>query len=149
MRFMGLDVGDRRIGVAISDETGTIASPRETLTRSGNVKDLDHLLSLAEREGVREIVVGMPYSLDGSLGPQARKVERFIEAMRAQTDIPVTTWDERFSTISAEEVLIESNIRRSKRRQTVDRVAAAIILRRFLDARQQNASAAADEVTSS
>ena len=137
MRLMGLDVGDKRIGVALSDEGALIASPRETLERKGNRKDIAHLLELAAREDVSEILIGMPLSLDGSAGPQAEKVSRFVEALKAETEIKVTTWDERLSTVAAERVLIEGDMSRAKRKKTIDRVAAAVILQGYLDSRQQ------------
>lgn len=136
MRFMGLDVGDKRIGVALSDEGALIASPRETLERRGNRKDIAHLLDLARREEVSEILVGMPWKLDGSSGPQAEKVSRFVEALRAATSIPINTWDERLSTIGAERAMIEADVSRAKRRGALDRVAAALILQSYLDARR-------------
>jgi putative Holliday junction resolvase len=136
MRFMGLDVGDKRIGVALSDESALIASPRETLERRGNQKDIAHLLELARREEVSEILVGMPLKLDGSTGPQADKVSRFVEALRAASPIPITTWDERLSTVGAERAMIEADVSRAKRRGAVDRVAAALILQSYLDAKR-------------
>jgi putative Holliday junction resolvase len=136
MRLLGLDVGDKRIGIAVSDETALIASPRETLERKGNKKDITHLLELARREEVSEILVGMPWKLDGSSGPQAEKVSRFVEALRGSTDIPITTWDERLSTVGAERAMIEADVSRAKRRGAVDRVAAALILQSYLDARR-------------
>ncbi|HEY7696979.1 MAG TPA: Holliday junction resolvase RuvX [Vicinamibacteria bacterium] len=136
MRFMGLDVGDKRIGVALSDESALIASPRETLERRGNRKDIAHLLELARREEVSGILVGMPLMLDGSTGPQADKVSRFVEALRAATSIPITTWDERLSTVGAERAMIEADVSRAKRRGAVDRVAAALILQSYLDAKR-------------
>jgi putative Holliday junction resolvase len=136
MRFMGLDVGDKRIGVAVSDESALIASPRETLERRGNQKDIAHLLELARREEVTEILVGMPLKLDGSAGPQAEKVSRFVEALRAASAIPITTWDERLSTVGAERAMIEADVSRAKRRGAVDRVAAALILQSYLDAKR-------------
>jgi len=141
MRFLGLDVGDKRIGIAVSDETALIASPRETLERSGNKKDIAHLLELARREEVSEILVGMPWKLDGSSGAQAEKVARFVEALRAATEIPIVIWDERLSTVGAERAMIEANVSREKRRGTVDRVAAALILQSYLDARRANEAA--------
>jgi putative Holliday junction resolvase len=138
MRLMGLDVGDKRIGIALSDEGALIASPRETLERSGNRKDIRYMLDLARREEVSEIVVGMPFSLDGSLGPQAHKVERFVEALKAETDIRVTTWDERLSTVSAERALLEGDVSRAKRKKTIDRVAAALILQGYLDSKRES-----------
>jgi putative Holliday junction resolvase len=137
MKLMALDVGEKRIGIALSDESGLIASPRETLERKGARKDIAHILELASREGVAEIVVGLPVSLDGTLGPQAEKVNRFVEALRASTAVSVSTWDERFSTVSAERALIEADVSRAGRRGTVDRVAAALFLQSYLDARRQ------------
>ena len=134
---MGLDVGDKRIGVALSDEGALIATPRETLERKGNRKDIAHLLELAAEEDVSEILIGMPLSMDGTTGPQAEKVSRFVEALKAETEIKVTTWDERLSTVEAERVLIEGDMSRAKRKKTVDRVAAAVILQGYLDSRQQ------------
>lgn len=136
---MGLDVGDRRIGIALSDESLLIASPRETLERRGNARDIAHLLDLARREDVSEIVVGMPLSMDGEAGPQAEKVGRFVEALQSSTEITVTTWDERLTTVSAERALLEADMSRSRRRGTVDRVAAALILQSYLDFRRTRA----------
>lgn len=138
MRLMGLDVGDKRIGIALSDETALIASPRETLERRGNRRDIAHLLDLARREEVSEIVAGMPFSLDGSQGPQVQKVERFIEALKAETDLPITMWDERLTTVGAERALLEGNVTRAKRKQTIDKVAAALILQGYLDSKRQS-----------
>jgi putative Holliday junction resolvase len=136
MRFLGLDVGDKRIGIAVSDYGALIASPRETLERKGTRKDVAYLLDFARREEISEIVAGMPWNLDGSTGPQAEKVLRFVEALRAETDIPVHIWDERLSTVGAERALIEADVSRAKRRGAVDRVAAALILQSYLDARR-------------
>ena len=132
---MGLDVGDKRIGVALSDEGAVIATPKQTLERRGNRKDIEHLLELARSEDVVEILVGMPLSLDGSEGPQAKKIGRFIEALRAATELTVTSWDERFTTVSAERALLEADMSRVKRKQTIDKVAAALILQGYLDSR--------------
>lgn len=136
MRFMGIDLGDKRIGIALSDEGAVIASPMETLPRQGNRKDIARLLEIAGREDVGVILVGLPLSLDGSEGPQAKKVGRFVEALRAETTLPVTTWDERLSTVTAEQVLIEADVSRAKRKQRIDQVAAAVILQSYLDTRQ-------------
>ena len=137
MRLMGLDVGDRRIGVALSDEGAIIASPHSTIERRGEKKDVLQLAEMARREEVSEILVGMPFSLDGSMGPQAEKVGRFVEALRGATAIPVTTWDERLTTVSAERALLEADVSRAKRRLVIDRVAAALILQSYLDARRE------------
>ncbi len=135
---MGLDVGDKRIGIALSDETALIASPKETLERRGNRKDIAHLLELARREDVSEIVAGLPFTLDGSEGPQAQKVERFIDALKAETDLPITMWDERLTTVGAERALLEGNVSRAKRKQRIDKVAAALILQGYLDSKRND-----------
>lgn len=135
MRFMGLDVGDKRIGIALSDEAGLIASPRDTLHRNGLETDIDSLIELARNEDVGEILVGMPISMDGSEGPQAKKVARFIHALSEHSEIPVVPWDERLTTVAAERALLEGNVSRGKRRKVIDKVAAAYLLQGYLDYR--------------
>ncbi len=130
---MGLDVGDKRIGVALSDEGAVLATPRETMVRQSNKKDIARLLDLAQKQQVGEILVGMPYFLDGSSGPQAEKVSRFVDALRAGTEIPVTVWDERLTTVAAEEILAENGVPSAERRAVIDKVAAAVILQSYLD----------------
>ena len=130
---MGLDIGDKRIGIALSDADGLIASPKDTLNRKGTKKDVISLITLAQREQVDAILVGMPISLDGSYGPQAKKVERFIKALREPSNMEVIPWDERMSTIAAEEVLQHSNLSPSRRKMAIDKVAAACILQWYLD----------------
>lgn len=134
---MGLDVGDKRIGIAFSDEGGVIASPRDTLHRDGLTKDLDQLAEMASRESVGEILVGMPVSMDGSHGPQAKKVMKFIQALGEKTDIPVIPWDERLTTVAAERVLLEGDVSRKRRRHIIDKVAAAYMLQSYLDFQSQ------------
>lgn len=135
-RFLGLDVGDRRIGVALSDESATLAGGLETLERVGPKKDVRTVADLAREHAVVEIVVGLPKSLDGSLGPQAQKVLEFIEALRARVKVPVVLWDERFTTLMAQQVLIEADVSRRKRRDFVDKVSAVLILQNYLDYRK-------------
>lgn len=133
---MGLDFGEKSIGIAISDEGGSIASPRETLRRSGLERDLSRLTELAREEGVEEILVGMPLTLDGTEGPQAQKVTGFVRALRAKCGIPVRPWDERLTTVAAERALIEGNVSRARRKKVIDQVAAAVLLQSYLDYRQ-------------
>ena len=135
MRIMGLDFGDRSIGIALSDEAGLIASPRDTLRRSSLEKDLGWLTELAREEGVEEILVGMPLSLDGSEGPQAKKVTAFIDALQQYSGLHVLPWDERLTTVAAERALIEGNVSRARRRKIIDQVAAAVMLQGYLDYR--------------
>lgn len=142
MRYLGLDVGDRRIGVALSDETATLATGLDTLERVGPKKDANAVVALAQRHDAAEIVVGLPRSLDGSVGPQAEKVLEFMQSLRARTRIPVVPWDERFTTLMAQQALIEADVSRARRRSVVDKVSAVLILQSYLDYRKLTASAA-------
>ena len=127
-RILALDVGEKTIGIALSDETGTFAFPGKTIQRSeGYRKDMIALRSLVESESVAEIVVGMPYMMDGSLGIQAEKAERFVEQLGRYVRIPIHTQDERLSTFEADQILIAADCRRSKRKQVIDSVAASVI----------------------
>lgn len=139
MRVLGLDVGDRRIGVALSDETGLIASPLPTIERVGPRKDLKAVAALARQHGARAIVVGLPRRLDGGIGPQAEKVQEFAEALRPVAQVPVSYWDERMTTAMAERALIEGDVSRGKRKGVVDQVAAVLILQNWLDAQPRAA----------
>jgi len=137
MRYMGLDVGDKRIGIALSDEGGVIASPKETFYRDGLMRDIDRLVEMASNAGVGEILVGMPVSMDGSIGPQAQKVMKFIHTLSEKADIPVVPWDERLTTVAAERVLLNGDVSRKRRRHVIDKVAAAYMLQGYLDFQSQ------------
>ena len=141
MRFMGLDVGDKRIGIAMSDAEGLIASPRDTLRRDALERDIDRLVELARSEEVGEFLVGMPISMDGSHGPQAKKVAKFIHVLTERSGMPVVPWDERLTTVAAERALLEGNVSRAKRRHVIDKVAAAYMLQSYLDYRSQKQAA--------
>jgi putative Holliday junction resolvase len=138
-RRLGLDVGDVRIGMALSDEGGILASGLPTFERIGPRQDLRAVRDLVRRHEVAEVVVGLPRRLDGSLGPQAQKVLAFVEGLKSEVDVPVTTWDERLTTVQAERTLREGGASRKKRRDSVDQVAAVLILQSFLDARAAGA----------
>ena len=149
MKIMGLDVGDRRIGIALSDDEGVIALPRETLKRESTSKDVDRLAALALKEAVGRIVVGLPISLDGTEGPQAKKTRGFIASLSGRTAVPVDTWDERLTTVAAERSLLESDVSRARRRDVVDQVAATLMLQSYLDCRRarENQESATTERT--
>lgn len=136
MRVLALDFGERRIGVAFSDPTRMLASPLTTLTRGRGGSDVEEVLRLAAENDVLEIVVGMPVSLSGRMGPQAYRVARFVDALRRATDIPVLTADERYSTVQAERSLRESGVEPSRDRARVDAAAAAVILQSYLDSKR-------------
>ncbi len=134
VRVLGLDYGTRRIGVAVSDALGLTAGPLQTLD-AGDPDLGDRLAALVGELGVDRIVVGLPVSLDGTEGPAARAVRQFAEQVSEATGIPVELYDERFSTVTAERMLIEAGLRRQRRRQARDRVAAAVFLQAYLDRR--------------
>ena len=133
MRVLALDVGEKRIGVALSDPTGLIATPNTTIHRGGEAADIDAMLSLAAEHGVEEIVVGLPLTLAGRVGPQARRVTRFVDALADRASVPVKTVDERYSTVEAERMMREAGARPSRDKAAVDAAAAAVILQGYLD----------------
>lgn len=139
MRAMALDVGSKTIGIALSDAEGTIAQAREVLRRQGNVADAAAICTRAVELEVERLVVGLPLELDGSVGHRARLVERFVAVLEAalaerELGIGIERWDERFSTAAAERTLLEADLSRAKRKQTIDAVAAQFILQGWLDA---------------
>jgi len=133
-RLMGVDAGTVRVGIALSDELGVMARPAATIPRRGDRGTAEAIRDLAREAGVDRIVVGLPLSMAG--GEQASSVDarRLAEAIRVATGLPVVTWDERLTTAAAERSLIESGVRRERRREIVDQVAAAVLLQGFLDA---------------
>ena len=133
---MGLDYGDRRIGVALSDPLGLTARPLLTLTRQSGRDDLARLAGLAREHEVRRIVIGLPLAMDGSRGERVRLTEVFMERVRRATGLPVEAWDERLTTVQAERTLLEADTSRRRRRQVIDQVAAVILLQSWLDARR-------------
>ncbi|HET8759897.1 MAG TPA: Holliday junction resolvase RuvX [Nitrospiria bacterium] len=134
-RMLALDVGDRRIGVAVSDELGITAQGVTTIHRRSWAADLAEIARLVEHWDAETILVGWPLTLQGTVGPRARIVQDFIARLGKMVRVPITTWDERFTTATAERVLIDADVSRARRRQVVDKAAATIILQDFLDAR--------------
>jgi putative Holliday junction resolvase len=132
-RIMGLDVGEKTIGIALSDELGFTAQPHQTLKRKGEDEDLRVLRILLDERGISTVVVGLPKNMDGSIGRQARKVAAFAEKIETVLDVPVVHSDERLSTVAAERVLIQADLSRAKRKRHVDKLAAAVILQGYLD----------------
>jgi putative Holliday junction resolvase len=130
---MGLDIGEKRIGVALSDPLGIMASALTVVERRTDEAAIDEIIGLARENEVERIVVGLPRSLDGSLGRQARVVQDFVELLKSRTSIPVITWDERLSTVAAERALLEAGTKRDQRKRHRDAVAAAFILQGYLD----------------
>ena len=141
MRVMGLDGGDRTIGVAISDALLITAQGKETIFRQSLKQDIDRLIELINEYQVTKIVSGMPYNMNGSIGPQGEKTKQFIDKLekkliysdRISGKIEIEYWDERMTTLSATRMLIEADMRREKRKEVVDKLAATLILQGYLD----------------
>jgi putative pre-16S rRNA nuclease len=140
-RVLAIDLGTKRIGIALSDPTAMIATPLETITGAGGRRAAERVADLCRRHDVAAVVVGWPRNMDGSRGPAARQAEAFAERLRTALSVPVELWDERLSTAAAERALIEADVRREERRRSRDRVAAAVILQGYLDARRAAAGA--------
>ena len=136
-RVLGLDVGERRIGVAISGGAGLLATPYTTIQRRSQPQDIATIVRVAQEEMVGQIIVGVPLSLDGSVGPQAERTMAFFEALKAASPVPVKTWDERFSSAEAEQRLREAGISPSRNRGRLDASAAAVVLQAYLDTQHQ------------
>ena len=138
--MLALDVGNRRIGLAVCDSGESLATPIATIEHTSHARDIEAVLAAAAERRVERIVVGMPLSLSGEMGPQALKVARFIEKLAARTDIPVEAVDERYSTAEARRLMAEAGNGRPKERGRVDAAAAAVILQSHIDSRRSAAS---------
>lgn len=134
MRILGLDVGERTIGVAVSDELGWTAQGVETIRRQSLEHDFARLLQLIEQYQVTEIVVGLPRNMNGTIGPRGESCQRFARELAERTALPVRLWDERLTTMAAEKMLIAADVSRKKRKRVIDKMAAVMILQGYLDA---------------
>ena len=144
-RIMALDVGKVRVGVALTDPLGYTAQPLLTLWRKSRGEDLRSLLRLIRKHDVTEIVVGNPLHMSGDVSPWAAKVHEFAEDLRKRSGLPVQLWDERLSSVAAHEILDEAGHDQQNRKHVIDQVAAAVILRDWMETRQQAATRAALE----
>ena len=135
-RILGLDVGDRRVGVALSDELGLTAQPVFTLTRKNRRHDLGSLARLVRKYACTQVVVGNPLYMSGDVSPQALKAQAFAQDLEKETGLAVTLWDERLSTTEAHRHLDAAGHLPGKRREVIDQVAAVLILQSFLDSRR-------------
>ena len=136
MRALGIDLGSKRIGIAVSDRSGTIASPLTVLQRSGSTRrDHQAIAVLAAEEEAELLVVGLPLNMNGSMGPAAQAAVTEAEALATVVGVPVITFDERRTTVTADRALMEARIGAKDRRKYVDKVAAAVMLQTWLDSR--------------
>jgi putative Holliday junction resolvase len=131
--ILGLDVGDVRIGAAISDELGFAAHPLCTITRKNRKTDLAAICDLINTHQVEAVVIGLPLMLSGEIGIQAEKVQKFANRLKQEARIPIHLWDERLTTVEAEDILRDAGKPRNKRRQVIDQVAAVLILDEYLN----------------
>ncbi len=132
-RLLGFDVGEKTIGLALSDTTLAIATPLETLRRGKFAADAEKLGAIIVRQGVGGCVIGLPINMDGSEGPRAQSVRAFAHNLAQRIDLPITFWDERLSTAAVTRGMIEADLSRARRAELVDKAAAAYILQGFLD----------------
>ena len=136
MRILAIDIGDRRIGVAVSDPTGLLARPFTIIQRKDAGHDIQAISELVREHGAGRVIAGLPLSLDGNAGPQAEKVRRFVDKLTTSLNIPVELRDERFSTAAVHEQRLEAGAGKKKRRAPDDAEAAAVILQGYLDERK-------------
>jgi putative Holliday junction resolvase len=140
MVVLALDVGEARIGLATSDPTGTLATPRGVVRRRSTAAAIAAIARVVDETAASAVVVGLPISLDGSLNAQARRIQAFAERLRAQVRVPVMYWDERLSTVTAAEALRAAGVRPERIAERIDAAAAAVILQDYLDHQRQIAS---------
>lgn len=133
---MGLDVGDKTIGVALSDPMFLLAQAKETIKRKKASADIQRLVELIKENDVNLIVVGLPKNMNNTIGPQSMKVMSFVDLLKKQTDIEIVYQDERMTTIQSESVLIDMKVRRENRKEYIDKIAASFILQTYLDRRK-------------
>ncbi|MFW5981583.1 MAG: Holliday junction resolvase RuvX [Halanaerobiaceae bacterium] len=136
MRKMGLDYGDKTIGVAISDKLGWTAQNKGVIKRKNLSDDFLELKEYIDKYQIDEIIVGLPVNMDGTMGKRVDKTRQFINFLEKRLNIPIKLWDERLSSKQAEKILLEADISRAKRKKLIDQIAAAIILQSYLDATQ-------------
>jgi len=143
MRVLALDVGERRTGVALSDLLGLLATPLAVLKCASREAEFAAIAALVEKHQVERVVVGYPRSLDGSIGPQARRVDRYVERLKPNLTVPVLMWEEQFSTVQAEQLIHETG--RRVNRERIDAAAAAVILQSYLDSVAANRAPARED----
>jgi len=148
-RFLGIDYGQKRVGLALSDEAAIIAMPLEVLTVQHPNQAVAAVCRVCQEREVAGIVIGLPLNMNGSQGPSAEAAKAFGERLRSQRALPVEFWDERLSSQQAERVLIDADVRRSKRKTVIDMLAAQTILQSWLDRRQARVAQARDAMSGS
>ncbi len=146
-RFLGVDVGTKTLGLAVSDEDGTVALPIGVIRRAGLRRDLAALADYMDGRDITDVVIGLPLNLDGSPGALSAEAETVGAALVERFGVAIHRWDERMTTVAAERALLEADLSRRRRKQVVDKVAATLILQGFLDHRRATGAARADRGT--
>lgn len=136
MRKLGLDVGAKKIGLAVSDSSNQIAQPLTVLERENDLAEINKILAIIEENSVDEVVIGIPVSMSGEEGLQAETVRAYISKLKENCSLPVREWDERLTTALVEKVLISGHVSRKKRKKVIDKLAACVILQSYLDSLQ-------------
>ena len=137
MRILGVDYGRKRIGLAVSDPTHSVAQSLKVLNRKSLPEDIKQIKSIIKRQDVGIIVFGMPKNMDGSLGSMAKEIIGFIEKIKGYIHLPTVTWDERLTTVASERMLIQADVSRKKRKKVIDKVAACVMLQNYLNWRRK------------
>ena len=132
-RIMGLDIGDKTIGVAVSDLMGMTAQGIKTIKRTSKKNDIEEIKQIIKEKQVNLIVSGLPKNMNGTVGPQVEKVQKFCELIKEETGLEIEFWDERLTTVAAEKTLITADVSRKKRKNVIDMMAAVLILQGYLD----------------
>ena len=132
-RLLGLDLGSKTIGLALSDLSRIVATPLETIKRTKFTKDAAQLLDICNEHNVSALIIGLPLNLDGSEGPRVQATKAFVRNLSEKTDLPMAFWDERLSTVAVERTLLEADASRKRRAEVIDKMAAAFILQGALD----------------
>ena len=133
MRILGLDVGDRTIGIAVCDPLGLTAQGITTIKRKSIVLDIEEIEKICKKYAVESIVSGLPKNMNGTVGPQGEKVQRFCDKLKETLELEIHMWDERLTTVAANRAMLEGDLSRSKRKKIVDKIAATFILQGYLD----------------
>jgi putative Holliday junction resolvase len=133
VRILAIDLGEKRVGLALSDELELTAAPLEVVDFKNTQTLLDHICALIKRKVLRAVVIGLPLNMDGSRGEKAQEAEAFAELLKEAANLPVILWDERLTSRQAQRVLLEGGVSRTQRKRTTDKVAAAVLLQSYLD----------------
>lgn len=136
LRILGIDLGDKTIGLAVSDPTGLLSQPVKTIRRMDIEHDMEAVKQAIGEYDVGRIVIGLPKNMNGSIGPQSEKILQFVELLKEATGMEVVLWDERLTTVAAERALLEADLSRKKRKKVIDSVAASIILQGYLESQR-------------